>query len=132
MEDPSDDRKPITVLDVRELADIAHGRGGVTAADLPPNTELTVIVGGQPVLMCFTEHPETGSVAISSRGSQWAIWTHLTDNWGCTVGPDCTAMRAHWLAPGCRLNVGPVTFPVVEKILLQGLDLANPAASQRQ
>ena len=121
------------LIDVRELALMAQGQGGVSASDLPPNAVLTIHLGDRKVEMSFGEDPKSGEVAVRSlEGGDWAIWLHMTKLWGSTVGPNILASKAHWLGPGNNLYVGPVFFPIIDKIVLQGLDLANPSTSQHQ
>ena len=117
--------------DLDELIRIVENAGGIHCRDLPQDAELLLRVGGQTVV--FSIHkPDTGVALFSSRGEQWAIWTHLTKNWGCTAGPNATSIKYHWLARGCLLCVGPFVFPAVEHIVYRGLDLTAPAASQLQ
>jgi hypothetical protein len=120
-------------MDVREIAMLAREKGSIRACDVPRNAVLDLQVGGRLVKMCFGEDPSSGMVTVQSDpGEDWVIWLHLTDGWGSTAGPYSSSGLEHELIPGCRFYVGPFFFPVIEKVVLQGMDLADPSASQKQ
>lgn len=104
--------------------------GSLCCTDFRADDRIDITVAdGQKILMYVCD-PTKGRIAVTSCGP-WAIWLHMTDDWGMAFTETGGSRTEHRLCAGYRLYIGPWETPAVTRIVLNGFDLTNPAASKK-
>jgi hypothetical protein len=104
--------------------------GGLDCSDLRTGDKLTIYVADGQRIDVEVYDPAKGIITVSSQGP-WCIWIHITDDWGMALTDTGGARKPHRICAGYRLYLTSWETPAIARIILNGFDLTNPSAKQK-
>ena len=104
--------------------------GGLDCADLRTGDKLTLLTQDRQRVDIEIADASRCLIMVSSLGP-WVIWLHLTDDWGMALSDHGGSRKPHRICAGFRLYLTSWETPAISRIVLNGFDLTNPSAQQK-